>query len=62
MPSFPFLSSVEEEHELEEDTKERECIECDDTFFLTSGEIDFISLREVETSFIEKGYSEELNI
>ena len=37
MPSFPsFLSSVEEEHELEEDTKERECIECDDTFFLTS--------------------------
>lgn len=50
MPSFPsFLSSVEEKHELEEDTKERECIECDATFFLTSGEIDFYVQHEFET-------------
>ena len=49
MPSFPsFLSSVKE-HELEEDTKERECIECDDNFFLTSGEIDFYVQHELET-------------
>ena len=49
MPSFPsFLSSVKE-HALEEDTKERECIECDDNFFLTSGEIDFYVQHELET-------------
>lgn len=49
MPSFPsFLSSVKE-HESEEDTRKRECIECDDNFFLTSGEIDFYVQHELET-------------
>jgi len=50
MPSFPsFLSSVKEKHEFEEDTKERECIDCTNVFFLTSGEIDFYVQHELET-------------